>query len=59
MQARCSREKFILPNNTIVCLYGGAFTVILKSSSKKSTELAIGKIRFKSEDFILQVDIQH
>ena len=47
MQARCSREKFILPNNTVVCLYGGAFTVILKSSSKKSTKLAIGKNTFQ------------
>ncbi len=47
MQARCSREKFILPNNTIVCLYGGAFTVILKSSSKKPTVSVIGKNTFR------------
>lgn len=40
-------KKFILPNNTVVCLYGGAFTVILKSSSKKSTKLAIGKNTFQ------------
>lgn len=40
-------KKFILPNNTVVCLYGGAFTVILKNSSKKSTELAIGKNTFQ------------
>lgn len=40
-------KKFILPNNTVVCLYGGAFTVILKNSSKKSTELAIGKNTFR------------
>lgn len=47
MQARCSREKFILPNNTVVCLYGGAFTVILKSSSKKTTVSVIGKNTFR------------
>lgn len=39
-------KKFILPNNTVVCLYGGAFTVILKSSSKKTTVSVIGKNTF-------------
>lgn len=39
-------KKLILPNNTLVSVYGGAFTVVLKGSSKKTTVSVIGKNTF-------------